>query len=300
MWRLEPWDPEYRPPARAAEDVSLSGHMAVLGLEEPWQAQRPGLVEPGHWPTVYFVDGRQRIEARLWERDGASGLLATLVVGALIRDRRGLRLWETPQVERLLLHTGHKGDPISGYTSISLPDATPEELPSVLTAVLRKYEAALVERIEEGLVVADGQLTRAHRPGVLGYTKTQAARYLPPEALLLLGDLKPWERTPVFLLEGYPLGRPVDVYSWYVRLPLAPAFAPAAGLLRVETPVGPELDTALADLSVSLFCMAATTPDRDPRAPQSLYPIAGLEQLLGRCLGDARLAQRRFLAGLSQ
>jgi hypothetical protein len=292
MWQLDPWNPDYRLPSRAALDESVEAACpAVLGLEGSWEARRPQPVAPEDWPLLYFVDGRLRIEARLWGTGGEAGLLASLAVGALARDVKGLRLWETPIVRRLLLHNSVTAPVTPGYTSVPLPDILPEQMPATLTTLLRKQEAALIERLPEGLVVADGQLTQAHRPGVLGYTKAQAARYLPPEALPLLRLLQPGERTPIFLLEAS--------YSWYVRLPLPSIFAPDTGLLRVETFAGPELPTALADLSVSLFCLTATTPGRDPRAPQSLHPVAGLEQLLGRYLGDARLVRRSLLGQLA-
>jgi hypothetical protein len=292
MWQLDSWNPDYRLPSRAALDESVEAACpAVLGLEGSWEARRPPPVAPEDWPLLYFVDGRLRIEARVWGTGGEAGLLASLVVGALVRDAEGLRLWETPVIHRLLLHNSLTAPAAPGYTPVPLPEMSPEQMPAALTALLRRQEAALIERLPEGLVVADGQLTRAHRPGVLGYTKAQAVRYLPPEALPLLNKLQAGERTPIFLLEAS--------HSWYVRLPLPSIFAPGTGLLRVETPAGPELPTTLADLSVSLFCLTATTPGRDPRAPQSLHPVAGLEQLLGRYLGDARLVRRGLLEQLA-
>jgi hypothetical protein len=36
----------------------------------------------------------------------------------------------------------------------------------------------------------------------------------------------------------------------------------------------------------------ASTPHKDPRAPQNLFPIAGLERELRRRLGDAALVHR--------
>jgi hypothetical protein len=48
----------------------------------------------------------------------------------------------------------------------------------------------------------------------------------------------------------------------------------------------------LADLSLVTLPRFASTPYKDPRAPQNLIPIAGLERRLRGLLGDSRLLHR--------
>jgi hypothetical protein len=48
----------------------------------------------------------------------------------------------------------------------------------------------------------------------------------------------------------------------------------------------------LADLSVLLLPPLASAPHKDPRAPQNLVPIGGLERELRRRLGDQQLLYR--------
>ena len=48
----------------------------------------------------------------------------------------------------------------------------------------------------------------------------------------------------------------------------------------------------LADLSAVTLPRFASTPYKDPRAPQNLTPIAGLERRLRGMLGDQRLLLR--------
>ncbi|HEY6595179.1 MAG TPA: hypothetical protein VI011_13965, partial [Asanoa sp.] len=48
----------------------------------------------------------------------------------------------------------------------------------------------------------------------------------------------------------------------------------------------------LADLSLVTLPRFASTPYKDPRAPQNLIPIAGLERRLRSLLGDARFLHR--------
>jgi hypothetical protein len=49
---------------------------------------------------------------------------------------------------------------------------------------------------------------------------------------------------------------------------------------------------ALADTVTLSLPRYASRPHKDTRAPQNLYPIAGLERALRRRLGDATLLQR--------
>ena len=103
-----------------------------------------------------------------------------------------------------------------------------------------------------------------------------------------MGTLSPGQRTPVFLM-----GTSWDRHSWYLRLP-GPRGAPWAGVVRIECsadlPV-PEVKE-LASLSQACLGRFASAAYKDARAPQNLYPIAGLERELRRRLGDPRLLYR--------
>jgi hypothetical protein len=48
----------------------------------------------------------------------------------------------------------------------------------------------------------------------------------------------------------------------------------------------------LADLSAATLPRFASVPHKDPRAPQNLFPIGGLERELRRRLGDPAFVQR--------
>ena len=61
---------------------------------------------------------------------------------------------------------------------------------------------------------------------------------------------------------------------------------------EVAHAVGDEQTVELADLSASLLPQLASQAFRDPRAPQNLVPIAGLERELRRRLGAAPLIHR--------
>jgi hypothetical protein len=139
------------------------------------------------------------------------------------------------------------------------------------------------------LLIVDGPLRgRQHLPRVLGYIKSHHATYLPPELNAIVRALAPGQRTPAF-----HMGTSWDRHSWYLRLP-GPAGSPWAGVVRVECPADlPVAEvTRLAGLSQRCLGRFASAPYKDSRAPQNLYPIAGLERELRRRLGDPRLLYR--------
>jgi hypothetical protein len=98
--------------------------------------------------------------------------------------------------------------------------------------------------------------------------------------------LRVGQRTPLFAIGE-------DRLSWYQRLPGAGEEG-WAGILRGEVAraVGTEEARRLADRAAVELPRMAGRPHRDPRAPQNMAPIAGLEERLRHRLGDRRLALR--------
>ena len=82
-------------------------------------------------------------------------------------------------------------------------------------------------------------------------------------------------------------------YSWYLRLP-CPAGAPWAGIVRLECSAELAVGEAatLAGRTQVTLARYASAGYKDSRAPQNLYPIAGLERALRRRLGDAGVLYR--------
>jgi hypothetical protein len=122
----------------------------------------------------------------------------------------------------------------------------------------------------------------------VGYIKTHRVEYLPSELTAVVTRLQAGERTPVF-----GVGTSWHRYAWYLRLPTN-SRAPWAGVVRVECPAELSVDdaVALADRSAVTLPRFASASYKDPRAPQNLVPIAGLERRLRAMLGDARLLYR--------
>jgi hypothetical protein len=139
------------------------------------------------------------------------------------------------------------------------------------------------------LLVVDGPLgDRRHIPGAVGYVKTHHVSYLPAALQPTATRLGPGERTPLFAI-----GDRRFRYSWYLRLPGAAAH-PWWGIVRCEA--SGDLTRAeaveLADCVTATLPRFASQPHNDPRAPQNLHPIAGLERELRHRLGHPALMDR--------
>jgi hypothetical protein len=145
------------------------------------------------------------------------------------------------------------------------------------------------------LVCVDGPLrSGGHPAGTVGYVKSHHVRYLPPAQDAVVGELRPGERTPVFLATGRMWSR----FLWYLRLPGSAGGHPWAGIVRCETAADaePAATIALADTVAMTLPRFASRAHKDARAPQNLYPIAGLERGLRHRLGDATLLYRSLRA----
>ncbi|HEX5741907.1 MAG TPA: hypothetical protein VFY17_10205, partial [Pilimelia sp.] len=177
------------------------------------------------------------------------------------------------------------------YTLHRVQKGDLEQLPAAVQPPLAALEVAAAAEADPGagLVVIDGKLGGRRAPAnVVGYIKTQQGRYLPPAQAALVPRLRAGERTPVFGIGGRWAS-----LTWYLRLP-GPRGGPWAGIVRVECPASlpRRAAVALADLTQVTLPRFASTAYKDPRAPQNLTPVAGLERRLRGLLGDARLLHR--------
>jgi hypothetical protein len=150
--------------------------------------------------------------------------------------------------------------------------------------------------VEDDLLVVDGPLRgRTHLARTVGYVKTHQKSYLQAEQAAVIGALGPGQRSPVF-----GMGTSWERRSWYLRLPGATR-APWAGVVRLEcsADLAVEEAVALADVTASVLPALASVPHKDPRAPQNLVPIGGLERQLKHRLGDAGLLYRSLRGSLA-
>jgi hypothetical protein len=314
---IDPWDPEYgmafggaeKGEGEAGGDRALAESSAELDLdlEVPagqWQPITPGTGArpPG---TLLFLDGVRRIEARVWIQGDRpqpySGIAASYAAGLVCCD--GAAHVAGTSVQRGLF-TSYAGAPGITTRHTSYPariarDRGPDPLSLALQQCLTDAEVQLAMSFRAGhpdgddLLVVDGPLRgRTHLARTVGYIKTHHASYLPAGQAAVVPRLRPGQRTPVF-----GMGTSWRRSSWYLQLPSTPG-VPWSGVVRLECSADlptPQV-TALADLTARLLPGFASTPHKDPRAPQNLVPIGGLERELRRRLGDQQLLYRSLRA----
>jgi hypothetical protein len=314
---VDGWDPSYGS-SLEADELGESTATIRTDVERPesgWGPVAPVLATPQP-AALRFVDGVRRIEARVWideettdgspATDATAGLCASYAAGVMCCCHGQAHLLGTEVRRGLFTIAGHAVDvptragayrawttrPDPGVPlPMTLSQALQRQLAQIEGVVAAEARGHACAQADGGtdLLVVDGPLRgRQHLPRSLGFIKTHRTAYLPPALNAIVGTLPPGYRTPVFRM-----GTSWDRHSWYLRLPCAPA-APWAGVVRIECaadlPVGGVVE--LANLSQVTLPRFASSEYKDARAPQNLYPIAGLERQLRRRLGDPRVLYR--------
>ena len=301
---VEGWAPEYGAPMDDAE-LTDPAHPPDLDIEVPvgdWAPRSPGpaTVAP---ESVLFVDGVRRVEARVWVMgdDGttqqgicasyASGVVRAAVSRASLVHHRVARGLFCPaaSAEDIVTRHGTFGvNAVSGDTFDTLSLALQNQM-SVLEA--KVAAEAETDQGDGELLLVDGPLKQVS--GGVGYIKTHHVGYLPDALHPVVAGLAPGQRTPMFLTTAKG-GR--SRYSWYLRLPGASGH-PWAGVIRAEVSAAAPVDqaAACADQVTATLPRFASQAHKDPRAPQNLHPIAGLERELRRRMGDPALLYRALL-----
>ena len=299
QFAVESWDPSYGTPS-ALNELTESVDQVDLDIEvevDKWAPVNVG--EPQKPETVVFIDGVRRFDAHLWVGNGLEakqGICATVAAGAVRCTDTEAKV-EVIQIERALHTSADVTAPVElpnvseRYTIKPTKDDTPESLNFSVHNHMARVEDAVSEAFtDEALVVYDGPLNQRETPAAVGYVKTQHVQYLEGNALTALAQLEPGERTPVFLV-----GNRFERYSWFMRLqnPIGPA---RSGIVRLELPQTYSKDIKevieRADFVTAVMPTYASAPHREARAPQNLYPIAGLERQMRWRLGDRDILER--------
>lgn len=306
-YTIDPWDPSYGVAVGDELDGRESTAELRLDIEVPagqWRPMTPP-ADVRRPSSLLFLDGVQRIDARLWvhgtDPQPAPGLVASLAAGLVCCD--GEAHLVDVRVDRSLysavdtatdLRTGHatyvarrtKGGLNGLQAGVGQRLA---ELEAEVAAAWRETGAA------DDLLVLDGPLRgRQHLARTVGYVKTHHATYLPQEQTQVVAELAAGQRSPVFRM-----GSEWVRHSWYLRLP-GNADMPWSAMVRLECSADLPVDdvVGLADLTATVLPPLASTPHKDSRAPQNLVPIGGLERQLRHRLGDAALLYRSLRASL--
>jgi len=310
--RADPWMPDRGMGFEARLDETPARADPFVETRD-WS--RPIVPGPPERGAVWFVDGVRRVELRLLADDEsnrrAPGLFGSFAVGSVRCEGRAE--FVDHEVGRSIVVGGGLRPPrveidVGGCQLAFEPATEPGADPDVpllgLQRTMQREEASMAARKAaegDGLVLTDGRLgfLDATVSPVVGVVKRFMRAYLGPEHDALLPRLAPGERTPLFGLvyEGQPLER----YAWYVRLvPSRPAWHDHAGLVRCEVRagVGATEAKALADRVSALLPAFAGRPS-DPRFPQNLAPVGGLEGWLQHRMGHRGLIRRALTAWLT-
>jgi len=295
---IDSWDPGYGSGTSDVLDLVPSDVPTDVGAEVPlerWAPRRVDGVAP--WDGVVFVDGVQRIDARAWVTgdDGVTrqGLCVSVAAGAVRCNGRAEVL--DVVVDRALISPVGGADHLvtrhGVWRHVPVAEDDIEVFDRAIGRLRASLEATLAQQVATSgdQIVVDGPLSQhRHLAGALGYVKTLQRGYGPPDVLRVAGELQPGERTPMLVI-----GESVARWSWYVRLPGA-IVHPLAGVVRCETSGDVSLTSAaeLADVAARSLPRFASAAHKDARAPQNLYPIAGLERALRARLGDQGLLLR--------
>ncbi|TWG25167.1 hypothetical protein FHX34_101133 [Actinoplanes teichomyceticus] len=307
---VDAWDPSYGSSFEGGDGegpASPSSAQVDTDVEVPAAEWAPVGAPVGARPpdVVFLVDGVRRNDAGLWtaEEDGTSypGLAASYAAGVVRCDlARGVAELVGARVGRgLFTASPTAGDLQAGTVRYEIHringSGEASKLPAAVQGPLTALEIEISSAARDGgsdgadLLIVDGPLrNRRQLPRTIGYVKTQQKQYLPAALTTVVTALRPGQRTPVF-----HLGTVWGGWSWYLRLPGATG-APWSGIVRVECSPELSVDQAveLAGLSSATLPRFASASYKDPRAPQNLVPIAGLERRLRGMLGDARVLHR--------
>ena len=289
---VEAWDSDYGAPTDPdLDDASENVDVSIEIKPDHW---RPLLPESDGVADILFVDGVRRVDATLWIDNPPDfpgfALAATYAAGAVRCN--GVAALEGFAVERGLFTSAPARDvetSVGVYGVKATKGTTPEELWLGIQQRMGSLEAA-VTRAAGGaeLLVVDGPLSHARDiDNAIGYIKTQKVQYLPMELRQVLTSLPAGYRTPLFITTTS-----WSRYSWYLRL--ANHAGPAGGLVRCEIDADMEVGDAarIANKVSATLPRFASARHKDPRAPQNLYPIGGLERDLRHRLGDKERAMR--------
>jgi hypothetical protein len=292
---VEAWAPEYG--AATDPDLYASKGPVDESVERPeaeWTPIAPDLT-PADPQAILFTDGVRRVDARVWindrETQACPGICATYAAGAVLCNGRAKVV--TTEVQRGLFTAAGSAEAIecrhAHYPVRAAPGDSPDALPLALQQRMGELEIELATAQDADLIVVDGPLRgRQDVDHAIGYVKSHHVSYLSEENEAVVSRLRPGERTPLFLtMTSW------SRFSWYLKLPGGDGH-PWAGVVRCEASADNDVATVidLANRATAVLPKFASEAHKDPRAPQNLYPIAGLERELRRRLGDAHLLYR--------
>lgn len=330
--RLDPWAAEYHTAylAEARETARENVDASVEVDAGAWRALRPAAPQAAQ--ELVFLDGSRRVDARVLLEDAraqvAFGVIGTTGVGAVhvAAERRSVRArYVACRVDhicalgsgRTLGSDGFALAPHDGrehcelrFRVVTTPSREVDAVVQRLQRAMLDAEGTLSARLRDdhpgALIVCDGpRPLLGDDPRVIGYVKTIHDVKVGEAQLELARRLEAGERSPLYLVETGDGSH--STFEWFLRLrDPRPWLYSLAGMVRLQAYAGPRPETrleaarALADWSCQHLPAFASRQHQDPRAPQQLLPIRGLEAELGRRMGSSGVVRRRITRYLSR
>jgi uncharacterized protein len=304
---IDPWPPDYDS-AVQIDEAEVEAHEADVRVETAdWKPIR--CETAGSLPLICFVDGIRRIEARVISQASDQiiyGLFGSTGVGTVLcRDGLAEVHDDLLIIKRYLIiglqqeqsQSLRIGGTDLRFEGIAVPVNDPLSPFQALHNQMRMAEMQLGQSLlsNDSCVFVDGPLSyfTTAKEALVGIIKRIHRLYLPGECRGLLTQLRAGERTPLFLIHDERQRH--DRYSCYLRL-VEPRKIdhPLAGIVRLEVRAAVDMAkiVSLVNYASCELPRFASSPIRDPRAPQNLVPIGALEDALKRRLGDAILIRR--------
>ncbi|MGF1595904.1 MAG: hypothetical protein ACFCVK_03085 [Acidimicrobiales bacterium] len=303
---VESWDPAY---GVSADEAALEPAATPVdaAVEVPLDRWGPVTPDPDlEAVSICFVDGVRRIDTRVWiDEDDLvhPGICATVAAG-VVHCETGRAAVGAVLVERGLYTAAGGAESIEAGLAgrYELQKTRGDDDAHLYLGVhdhMTELERAVSDELSgEQLVVFDGPLRGRDAATGVGFIKTQHRQYLESTQQRVVSRLADGQRTPLFsIASGDRFGR----WSWYLRLP-GPRSHPMSGIVRLELPEMGDAESAAAraDVVSAALPRFASEAHKDARAPQNLYPIAGLERQLRRRLGDPHLLERELRVAASR
>ncbi len=283
MITVSEWVPSYGDPHQLEDEQEYA---------KVWEHEQLQAVDtpPTQRPRVAFVDGVRRAEALLYLGQ-VTAVAGVLAAGAAVPGEgyAGVR------VERVFLRAAEVRLPAQAggwsWRSLLIPSDLNAEL--ALQRAMRELETEVSAALAGHFaLVLDGPM-QAPLPRAVGYVKTQQRSLLPPDQSESLGKLQAGQRSSMFAWGGK--------HGCYIRLNKNHQHQhPYHGLVRLEALGEAEQCRAWLHEVAGWLPAFAGVAHLDPRAPQNLQPIAGLEKELRRRCGDAGLALRAVRQAVAQ
>jgi len=293
---VEEWQAHYGTPLHIDRDLDDEASAEIVETSDTFAISAVAVEMPDR---LAFVDGVRRGDAYLYLEDGRTGALVHGVAGAHARgaalcDGGRIRCEHVAATRLVIWGGGYVAElpTVRGgyrWQTASVADPDHDAPLKELQRRMRQSEGQLAETLASDgwTVVCDGPLSfvRSTDLPVCGFVKTHHRPLLKSAEHGKIASLGFAQRSPIFAIS--------DRYSCYLRLVERRGNrGPWHGIARLEFPQssGIVAVTSVANQLAATLPRFAGISHIDPRAPQNLQPIGGLEQQLRHRLGDSRQA----------